>query len=172
MMEKLILAYETMKQGKIEELADVVAGLKVLPRTVEGNWDLSKVGDEYEAARIAYPVYCAYETVCNKKEGYPDLMAQIRVWNKQTLPEGGGERYAFFLDMLLQTLVVMSPEIYEYYREILDIFRESVKVVVANFYADGAFTEDAKTDAFIKNMIRMACEEELLLAEKYEAYVE
>ena len=172
MMEKLTLAYETMKQGKIEELTEVVAQLKALPRTAEGSWDLNSAGDVYEAARVAYPVYCAYETVCNKKEGYPDLIAQIRAWKKQTSPEVGEKKYAAFLDMLLQTLVVMSPEIYEYYREILDIFRESVKAAIVGFYEDGAFSKEGKTDAMIKNTIRKACEEELLLAEKYEAYIE
>lgn len=172
MMEKLTLAYETMKQGKIEELADVVAELKALPRTVKGNWDLSSAGDVYEAARFAYPVYCAYETVCNKKEGYPDLIAQIRAWNKQTTVEGGVEKYAAFLDMLMNVLECMSPEIYEYYRETLDIFRADVKVAIESFYKEGVFAADAKADALIKGAVKRACEVDLLLAEKYECYTE
>ncbi len=170
MMEKLTLAYETMKQGKIEELADVVAQLKALPRTAEGAWDLNSAGDVYEAARFAYPVYCAYETVCNKKEGYPDLITQIRAWNKQTTVECGVEKYAAFLDMLMNVLECMSPEIYEYYRETLDIFRADVKVAIESFYKEGAFATDAKVDAIIKGAVKRACDADLLLAEKYECY--
>ena len=170
MMEKLTLAYETVKQGKIEELADVVAQLKALPRTAEGIWDLSGAGEAYEAARFAYPVYCAYETVCNKKEGYPDLIAQIRAWNKQTTVECGVEKYAAYLDMLMNVLECMSPEIYEYYRETLDIFRAAVKVAIDSFYQGGAFAAEAGVDALVKGAVKRACDADLLLAEKYESY--
>ncbi len=172
MMDKLTLAYETMKQGKIEELADVVTELKALPRTAEGAWDLSGAGDAYQAVRYAYPVYCAYETVCNKKEGYPDLITQIRVWSKQTTVECGVKKYAAFLDMLMNVLECMSPEIYEYYRETLDIFRGAVKQAIENFYKEGVFAADAKADALIKGAMKRACEVDLLLAEKYECYTE
>ncbi len=172
MMEKLTLAYENMKQGKIEELAEVVAQLKALPRTAEGTWDLSSIGDMYEAARFAYPVYCAYETTCNKKEGYPDLLAQLREWNAQTTVESGVEKYAALLDMQMNVLEVISPEIYEYYRELLDMFRVDVKLAIASFYRDGAFAVDAKVDALVKDAIQRACDKDLLLAEKYECYAE
>lgn len=169
MMEKLALAYETMKQGKTEELETIVAELKALPRTAEGIWDLSSAGDMYEAARFAYPVYCAYETECNKKEGYPDLIAQIRAWNKLTTVAVGIEKYAAFLDMLMNVLECMSPEIYEYYRETLDIFRADVKLAIEGFYKDGAFAEN-EADARVKAAVKRACAAELLLAEKYECY--
>ncbi len=171
MKERLVLAYETMKQGKIEELAEVVAELKALPRTEAGVFDLSSAGDVYEAARLAYPVYCAYETACNRKEGYPDLIAQIRAWNKQTTVKCGVEKYAAFLDMLMNVLECMSPEIYEYYRETLDIFRADVKLAIESFYKEGVFAEDAKADALVKGAIKRACEADLLLAEKYECYM-
>ncbi|MBQ6695350.1 MAG: hypothetical protein IJN16_01460 [Lachnospiraceae bacterium] len=170
MMENLKLAYENMKQGKIEELAEVVAQLKALPRTEDGIWDLSSIGDMYEVARFAYPVYCAYETTCNKKEGYPDLLAQLRVWNTQTTVESGVEKYAALLDMQMNVLEVISPEIYEYYRELLDMFRADVKQAIASFYRDGAFAVDAKVDALVKGAIKRACDADLLLAEKYECY--
>ncbi|MBQ9142712.1 MAG: hypothetical protein IJX63_13145 [Lachnospiraceae bacterium] len=171
MMEKLTLAYENMKQGKIEELAEVVAQLKALPRSEAGVFDLSDAGDVYEAARFAYPVYCAYETVCNKKEGYPDLIAQIRAWNKQTTVVCGVEKYAAFLDMLMNVLECMSPEIYEYYRETLEIFREAVKRAIESFYKEGMFAENATVDALVKGAVKRACDTDLLLAEKYECYV-
>lgn len=59
--------------------------IKALPRTEEGIFDLEAVqqsaglGNIYQAADLIYPVYAAYETNENKKEGYPDIMAQMRV---------------------------------------------------------------------------------------------
>lgn len=59
--------------------------IKALPRTEEGIFDLVAVqqsaglGNIYQAADLVYPVYAAYETTENKKEGYPDIMAQMRV---------------------------------------------------------------------------------------------
>ncbi len=170
MLEKFRLAYESMKQGKIEELAGDWTELKTLGRTADGVFDFSVAGDVYEAARFAYPVYCAYETVCNKKEGYPDLIAQLRVWNKQTTVEAGVEKYAALLDMQMNVLEEISPEIYEYYRELLDMFREDVKQAIAAFYKAGFFAECAKTDEMIKKAIKRACDADLLLAEKYEVY--
>lgn len=170
MKENLKLAYETMKQGEIEKLAELVTQLKTLPRTAEGVFDLSSAGDVYEAARLVYPVYCAYETVCNKKEGYPDLIAQLRAWNQMITVESGVEKYAVLLDMFMNVLERISPEIYEYYRELLDMFRADVKQAIASFYKEGAFAADAQTDALIKGAIARACEADLLLAEKYACY--
>ena len=62
--------------------------IKALPRTEEGIFDLVAVqqsaglGNIYQAADLVYPVYAAYETTENKKEGYPDIMAQMRVLKK------------------------------------------------------------------------------------------
>lgn len=59
--------------------------IKALSRTEEGIFDLAAVqqsaglGNIYQAADLVYPVYAAYETTENKKEGYPDIMAQMRV---------------------------------------------------------------------------------------------
>ncbi len=170
MLEKLALTYKSMEQGEIEAAADVVAAIKALPRTAEGIFDFSVAKDVYEAARFAYPVYCAYETVCNKKEGYPDLIAQLRVWNKQTPVEAGVEKYAVLLDMQMNVLDVISPEIYEYYRELLDMFREGVKKAIEGFYQNGTFATDTKVDEMIKQAIKRACDADLLLAEKYERY--
>lgn len=59
--------------------------IKALPRTEEDIFDLKKVQADagrrniYQAADLVYPTYAAYETTENKKEGYPDIMAQMRV---------------------------------------------------------------------------------------------
>ena len=63
----------------------IIQEIKALPRTEEGIFDLQKVQADagcrniYQAADLVYPTYAAYETTENKKEGYPDTMAQMRV---------------------------------------------------------------------------------------------
>ena len=65
--------------------------IKALPRTEEGIFDLKKVQADagrrniYQAADLVYPTYAAYETTENKKEGYPDIMAQMRVLKRELL---------------------------------------------------------------------------------------
>lgn len=67
--------------------------IKALPRTEEGIFDLKKVQADagrrniYQAADLVYPAYAAYETTENKKEGYPDIMAQMRVLKKHAESE-------------------------------------------------------------------------------------
>ena len=67
--------------------------IKALPRTEEGIFDLKKVQADagrrniYQAADLVYPTYAAYETTENKKEGYPDIMAQMRVLKKHACGE-------------------------------------------------------------------------------------
>ena len=61
--------------------------IKALPRTEEGIFDLAAVqqsaglGNIYQAADLVYPVYAAYETTENKKEGYPDILPFYSRWS-------------------------------------------------------------------------------------------
>ena len=175
MKEKLCTAYESVLQKDIQAVADVITMLKALPRTVEGIYDLTGFNeDKYELAAYAYPVYCAYETVCNKKEGYLDLMDQVRAWKAMTDKEYNLKNAAGFLQMLMNTIEQMSPEIYEYYRELVDIFRADMKRVLSAYYVDGSFTENGIVDEAaaekIRRSIRKACAQSVLLTEKYEQY--
>ena len=172
MMERLYAAYESILRKDVQAVADVVTMLKELPRTVEGIFDLTCfTEDKYELAAYAYPIYCAYETVCNKKEGYLDLIEQMRVWKAMTDEEYNLKNAAGFLQMLMNTIEQMSPEIYEYYRELVDMFRADVKRVIDAYYEDGCFGEKG-TDAGINmaGAIKSACEQGVLLTEKYEQY--
>ena len=150
--------------------------IKALPRTEEGIFDLKKVQTDvgrrniYQAADLVYPVYAAYETSENKKEGYPDIMAQMRVLKKHAESEFTAENGADYTAALLHTLEQISPEIYENYRELLDNFRGAVKRMLEQYY-------DAKTKTFAMDetakkvfcdAVQKACEEYLLLAEKYQ----
>lgn len=145
--------------------------IKALPRTEEGIFDLSSVGGSlYEAAKEVYPVYAAYETECNKKEGYPDIMAQMRVLNKKVNEEFTFANVSVYLDALLHTLEKISPEIYENYRELVDMFRACVKRALSEYYTEekGFGSQDPEAVKVFCGAVKEACEIDVLLAEKYQ----
>ena len=153
--------------------------MKALPRTEEGIFDLSGVvkeqnlKNEYEAAGKVYPVYAAFETTENKKEGYPDIMAQMRVWNKKVSGEFSMENASAYAAMLLGTIENISPEIYENYRELLDMFRGTVKKVLEQYYVaeNDSFRGEAEDVQVFCDTVKQACDADLLLAEKYQMCV-
>ena len=170
MNEMLCSAYEKVQQKDIQSVADTAAMIKALPRTEKGIFDMTGLGaDAYEAASYAYPIYCAYETVCNKKEGYPDLMNQMRAWKDMTDEKYDLTNAVAFLKLLIGTIEQMSPEIYEYYREMVDIFREDMKKVLNAYYKDGGYEEAAAAEV-LSDVIKRACAQDVLLAEKYLQY--
>ncbi len=151
-----------------------VEQIKALPRTADGLFDFSSLGsDSYKAALEVYPVYAAFETKENGKKGYPDIMAQMRLWNQKINGEFSFENAADYLAMLYGTIENISPEIYENYKELVDMFRATVKKVLAEYYSEG--TEDFAAgvkgtealETFCKT-VKKACDAYLLLAEKYE----
>lgn len=173
MLNNLLESYEVLAEGEYEALKDTVDMLKALPRTEEGVFDFASAGaDVWEAARYAYPVYCAYETQCNKKEGYPDLVKQIRAWDKLVALDFTVDNVAEYMDMLISTIEVMSPEIYEYYREVVDIFRMVTRKAIDTFFAEGSFWKKGiVADEMIQNAIARGCDIDILLSEKYMKYV-
>jgi len=125
----------------------------------------------YSAAGVVYPVYAAFETMENKKEGYPDIMAQMRVWNAKVKADFNFIDASEYLVMLLGTIENISPEIYENYRELLDMFREGVKEVLKQYYVEeneGFVAGEEEAVQVFCNVVKRACEKDLLLAEKYE----
>lgn len=174
MLKRLMDAYEILAEGEYEALKDIVDEIEALPLNERGVFDFSSQKmDIWEAARYAYPVYCAYETACNKKEGYPELLKQIRAWDQLASENFTPETAAEYMDMLISTIEVMSPEIYEYYRELVDIYRAMTKKVITAFYADGSFGErNSVPDEMLSNAIGRGCDIDVLLAEKYSRYAE
>ncbi|MCH5343985.1 MAG: hypothetical protein J1E64_08090 [Acetatifactor sp.] len=146
--------------------------IKALPRTAEGLFDLSGLGaDAYAAAAEVYPVYAAYETEVNKKEGYPDIMAQMRVWNQKANADFTFANASAYVKMLLATIEKISPEIYENYRELVDMFRAAVKRALAEYDPAGKGTFDGQDEASVERFcgaVKDACDRDLLLAEKYQ----
>ena len=150
--------------------------IKALPRTEEDIFDLKRVQADagcrniYQAADLVYPAYAAYETTENKKEGYPDIMAQMRVLKKYAESEFTAENGADYTAALLHTVEQISPEIYENYRELLDDFRCAVKRMLEQYYEvkEKKFAMDETSQKVFCDAVQKACAEYLLLAEKYQ----
>ena len=170
--EELRAALQAVENGNAENAGEAVAALKALPRTSEGVFDLgSEDGDVWELAGVAYPVYVAYETKCNKKEGYPDLIAQMRAWDEMLQKDYSFDHASKAADMWIRTIQYMSPEIYEYYRELVDIFKKNVRKTLDNFYSSESQVREEKAAGLFKSAVLQACAADILLAEKYEKRV-
>jgi len=176
MEEQLKAARENIEKGDVASVAEAVEQIKQLPRSEEGVFDLSAVdGDFFEAARWVYPVYAAYETECNQKEGYPDLLNQMRAIDKRYGSEEPSLcRAARFLDLLISTIENISPQLYEYYRELADIFKARLGEVIRNDYRDGHYTAEgedgAEAEELIRSAVSRASRKYILLGEKYQEY--
>lgn len=174
MRKDLEQAIEQVQQGRTAEAAEIVERIKALPRDEEGVFDLSGMEDALEIKRILYPVYAAYETECNKKEGYHDILLQMRVMDRRLQEQYSKMEAAVYMDMALRTLIYMSQEIYECYRELADLYKKNVRCFIREFYGEGgilpgAVPADAAEVLFIGSLM-LASKEHILLAEKYEMY--
>ena len=159
MRTELEQALQQAQQGAVARAAEVVERIKELPRDEEGVFDLKGMEKDYkdvlETRRVLYPVYAAYETECNRKEGYPDILAQMRVLDARLQEDYDMLAAAAYMDMALRTLMYLSQEIYECYRE--------GKIL------PGTAPSSAAEVLFIGSLM-LACREHVLLAEKYAIY--
>lgn len=176
MKEQLQAALQSIASGSAEAAEPAAKRIKQLERGAEGLFQTASVDDNlFEAARLVYPVYAAYETECNKKEGYPDLLAQMQALKGELEKADTLQNTAAFLDALLGTLENVSPQLYEYYRELADLFKETVKEALKKYYRDGRFTENPnegvenrEAEKLLRAAIARAAELHILLGEKYQ----
>lgn len=176
MRQELEQAMELVQQGEVAETAKVVERIKALPRDEQGVFDLRDMEDATEIKRMLYPVYAAYETDCNKKEGYSDILRQMRVMDARLQEGYDMVEAAVYMDMSLRTLMYMSQEIYECYRELMDLYKKNVHRFIQEFYGEGKIRPGAVPTSlaevlFVGNLM-LACKKYVLLAEKYEIYYE
>lgn len=199
MKEQLKKALASIASGDVQAIAEIAEQIKALPRTEDGLFDTSSVDDKlFRAAGMVYPVYAAYETECNKKEGYPDLIVQMRTLNQKFDRVDCFFATACYLDALIHTIENVSPQLYEYYSELADMFKVRVNEAIRKYYHDGVFgpetqacgaqgvaafdrnqnnaeigeTQDTKwAEIMIRAAIRLAGEKYVLLAEKYTEYM-
>lgn len=168
MREIILSAYEEVRKGNMEGPMKAMEEIKKLPRTQEGLFDLSLVDENpFVAGALVYPVYAAVETRCNSKNGYPDLLEQMRTYNKLLKEDYTFENASAAADMLMHTADYVSQEVYEYYRELVDMFRQAVRECIAAFYQENCFPGE---DTRLRETIAYACEKYILLAEKYKQF--
>lgn len=180
MRGKMKTLLEKAWNGTETELLKVAERIKALPRDKEGVFIIEETeGNVYSTAGLVYPVYMEYETKCNKKAGYMDIAFQMQVLAKRVKADYTAETAAGFLKVLTDTLKVTSPEIYEHYRMLQDLLKETVQLVIEKENLEmTAFPEKRiKTDLSGRNRkalklageaIAEACEKGFLFAEKYE----
>lgn len=102
------------------------------------------------------PFVTAYETMYNRKEHYNEIAAMFR--GKESFT--GNELVA-----LIETISQMSEEIYEYYRELRDLFKVIVKEKMKNLPDSSEILE-------IGYSILKACNMGVLQTEKYSNFGE
>ncbi len=174
MKKELEQALEQARQGQARETAKIVEWIKSLPRDEGGVFDLSSMEDGQEVKRVLYPVYAAYETECNKKEGYPDILCQMRVMDARLQEHYDMREAAVYMDMTLGTLAYIDQQIYEYYRELMDLYKKNVRRFIREFYGEsepGAGEElTGEAQAMFRENVRQACKEHILLEDKYGIY--
>lgn len=170
MKQLLEQAARAAREGRQKETAQAAEALKKLPRTEDGCFDLNGTGVGFwQAIGLVYPVYAAFETVCNKKEGYQDILFQIRILDQKLNLDYTFEHAACYLNMLIHTIDQISPEIYESYRELVDLFRTGVKRAVGEYAPGGELTgQDQNAAKLFREALEIACAGDVLLTEKYQ----
>lgn len=172
--------YLEQARGSGEEaLTEAAEFVKMLPRDEDGVFAAYKPDlNVYSAGRLSYPVYMEYETRFGKKAGYADIAAQLTCLGKRLAAHYTTEEAAAFIGLLVDTLSVMSPEIYEHYRSLQDLLKENVGLFVGKegLTLSRFPKEELKTDLSSREpaafkeageSIVKACERDLLSTEKY-----
>lgn len=135
--------------------------IKQLPRRADGLYDLSSVDENlFRAAGQVFPVYAAYETEQNGKAGYPDLLAQMQILRRELEGSESLENRQLFLEGLFGTIENVSPQLYEYYRELADLFQEVFAETLTRYGADAGEK--------LQSLLNRAAERCLLQPERYE----
>lgn len=138
--------------------------IKQLSRRADGLFDLSSVDENlFRAAGRVFPVYAAYETDQNGKAGYPDLLAQMQILGGELEKEESLENRQLFLEGLLGTIENVSPQLYEYYRELADLFQKVLAETLTRYGTDAGEK--------LKSLLNRAAELYLLQAERYESMI-
>ncbi len=130
------------------------------------------------AENLPFRMFC--ETQYGKKEGYQEIIRQFqKVKEKdydrmiQGACQGNKEEsleLAYFLSACADTLEVTSMEIYEHYRYLADLMRETMLQLRKNgFFKEGSRENlDKKAEMLFGKAILKGCQLKVLLQEKYE----
>ncbi len=168
------------RSGNEQDLIKAAELIKTLKRNEEGLFISGEIDENiFTAGQLLYPVYMEYETKMNKKAGYGDIAAQLTLLGKNLETSYQLTFAAFYLKLLTDVLAVMSPEIYEHYKTLVNLLKKSVKLLIEkeNLYMTLFPQIKLKGDRKIEDLedyhmageaILSACEGKLILSEKYE----
>lgn len=132
-----------------DALTEAAKEIALLGRDAEGlfNTDVEK---QEELLLSVMPLYTLYETKCNKKENYIDLVEQC----KAAVKKYPGSKVIF--SMLAEVLEYFSEEIFEHYKTVQRLLWEQYVAVSVN------------PDATVAYALAKACFYKAFLLEKYE----
>ena len=132
-----------------EALSEAAKEVAALGRDADGLFIADGVNQE-ELLRDVMPVYTLFETKCNKKENYIDLVEQC----KTAVKKYPGSKLIF--SMLAEVLEYFSEEIFEHYKTIQRLLWEQYVAVSQNM------------DETVAYALAKACFYKAFLLEKYE----
>ena len=116
------------------------------------------------------PEIAAFETLENAKEGYQDIQlvfdqAYERVYDPEKEPSP--EELSFYLLALAGTAPQIDEEVFDHRMNLVTQYRTVLKKNLSFFEA-----WDKDSVKRVRESIRIACENGMLLREKYEKYIE
>ncbi|HIX16403.1 MAG TPA: hypothetical protein H9740_11905 [Candidatus Hungatella pullicola] len=115
---------------------------------------MDRIANSGDASLKLMPFMAAYETAYRKKEHY-NLIAQAFTEKESLTPED--------MAALINTVEQMSQEIYEYYRELKDLFCKKIKEFLPGM-------EDSSDRMILAYSVLKACNLRVLQPEKYRDY--
>lgn len=107
------------------------------------------------------PAYAKHDTTVEKKAHYGQIVEKFRSADCSQIQE---------LDYLIDTINQMSPEIYEHYRGLQDIFRENIHAFLAGIRETGEVyrVRNEEEKELLAGCLKKACANRTLLKEKYQ----
>ena len=177
-METVLL---NARSGEEAALLSVAEAVKAHVKDADGVYTACVAGKSiYKAGTLLYPVLMDYETKFGKKAGYADIAAQLTVLGERLEAAYNLVDAADYVNLLVETLCKMSPEIYEHYKTLLNLLKKYTKYVIAkeelvltefpeNALKSDVSGKDSAALSMFGKAVLAACERDLLLAEKYEA---
>lgn len=116
------------------------------------------------------PKIAAFETAENAKEGYQDIQKIFaQAYEKVCAPQSeiSPEDLSFYLLALARTAPQIDEEVFDHKMNLVTQYRKVLKKNLSAF--EGWDPDSVKR---VKESIKIACEQRILLREKYEGYIE
>ncbi len=130
---QLFFVYERTGEERYREAIEGLRKeLKNHGRTKSGIFSReSGTADDFEIADLyqILPFYMEYETKYHNKAEYNDIVAQLQKVRKYSY-EFSMRNMGWYLMVLIDVIGVMSEEIYEHYRTLGDLFKESLRGIL------------------------------------------